>query len=410
MLKLISMLWGINMKIYKETKRAYYLNNEFTNAGTYNLNIYKDDEYEIEMYGAGGGSASHIYTNVSAVNVIDMCSGGSGAGFKGIVALNKGVYTLTIGKAGAFGGHNSSTSEGETGGATTLSGIISVGGGTGGYCRGSASGISERTAGEGGIVQIIDGSRIVSSFLNSTGNNGEIERTTNSTGFAQGGLSLFNNNIIGYGAGGSKSRADLNDDIYPSQAGYFKINRIPSVEDFDYYKDNIDFFKVHKKPRVYTSNVTISGDVEINEGIAYGYKTGQLSMSSSFVLEPNRILTAKFKLNSYPANSTNMIFGGNVYLYFENSRLGIKDTNNSVSSDYTLSLNTYYWVKIENNRLYISDNGNSWTSIAYLSSLSGNFTYYTIFCAPLDAYFDLTECTTGNFKCYDTKEGYYIFN
>lgn len=404
------MPWGINMKLNKETKRAYYLNNIYDTAGTYTLNIHRDDDYEIELYGGGGGSASHVYTSASAANVIDMCSGGSGAGFRGVVTLAQGAYTLTIGSAGAFGPHNSSTSEGGTGGTTTLQGIISVGGGTGGYCRGSASGISERIAGVGGTVQILDNTKIVSSSLSSSGNDGEIVRTTGTTSFAQGGASLFNNNIIGYGAGGSRLRAEISNDVYPAQAGYFRIYRVPSAEDYDYYTDNVDFYNAHIKPRVYVSNVTVSGSVEINEGIAYGYGTGQLSISSSFTLEANNILTVKFKLNSYPTNSTNMIFGGNSYIYIENKRLGLKDENGSVLSNYDLNLNTYYWAKIENGQLYISENGSSWTSIASLASLTGNFTYYTIFCAPIDAYFDLTECTTGNFKCYEVVDKYYAFN
>ena len=50
------------MKAYKETKRIYHLNNEFDEAGTYTLTIHQSGNYYIEMFGGGGGSASHIYT------------------------------------------------------------------------------------------------------------------------------------------------------------------------------------------------------------------------------------------------------------------------------------------------------------------------------------------------------------
>ena len=188
-------------------------------AGEYEVNIEKDGNYIVEMYGAGGGWASARWaTDIWYGTTV---GGGSGAGFKGIVNLTAGNYAITVGKAGenVQGGWNYEAT-GETGGSTSLNNLIIAGGGIGGYGY-----YGNATAGKGGSITIDPSVEVISDSINSTGNDGSI------VGFAgsgdphavNGGASLYNGSQTGYGAGGG----------YPNNAvdGYIKIMQQTTEDD-----------------------------------------------------------------------------------------------------------------------------------------------------------------------------------
>lgn len=266
-----------------DSQIEYKFKNEYTTPGTYTINIAYEGDYEIEMYGAGGGVAGHVYTPWRAgYNVYTTVSGGSGAGFKGVVHLPHGAYTITVGAYGVMGTFSSgSPNQGGNGGATSLGNIISTGGGTGGsIIGGSASGSGTRTAGVGGTVSISDASYIVSADLNASGNDGIVAAVSGLSGYianCPGGLSLYDNSQTGYGAGGGKIESNP---AYNAQNGYFKINRtnptsdiIDGIPNFDYMEKVYDLKTVPSTTSNYysmtlsewtqpvlSSNGTIGGD------------------------------------------------------------------------------------------------------------------------------------------------------
>lgn len=191
----------------------------YTGAGTYTIEIIEAGNYEIEMYGAGGGWANnsgHTDRRYGAT-----VGGGSGAGFKGVLNLSTGIYSVVVGAAGENKNGANGTSQAGAGGSTYISiqnssaKIVECGGGTGGYRQTNVSSI----VGAGGIVAY-DNSYIVSIQNSSNGNAGGNSGYTDQAGpvAVLGGVSVYDNTVTGYGAGGG----------YPYNAvnGYFKITKL----------------------------------------------------------------------------------------------------------------------------------------------------------------------------------------
>jgi len=223
-------------KTVKETIRNYYYSLEYMDVGTYTLNIPETGNYDIEMYGAGGGACGAMHSG-AGYNVYGTSSGGSGAGFKGVLNLPAGKYTITVGAYGAngeFRGSSGATSA-SSGTATILQGIIEAGGGSGATATNGSTG----TPGSGGTLSILDNSKIVSSVISSDGNDGQFKNVAGLSGFianCPGGLSLYDDSQTGYGAGGGKIESNP---AYNAQDGYFKISSSQKpvhYEDVDEYK------------------------------------------------------------------------------------------------------------------------------------------------------------------------------
>ena len=213
--------------VLKEAKRTYYKTLfESSTPDTYNLEITNEGTYSIEMYGAGGGWA-HTQWHTDAWYSIT-ASGGSGSGYKGVLNLPIGNYTVTIGAGGTGGsGGNRGYYAGGTGGATTFGNIISAGGGTGG-----ATAFNWFAVGQGGNVSIIDSSAIVSTTFNRPGVNGSQQNKAYSGDIdtVKGGVSVYDYTHTGYGAGGGYGS--------PSVGGYCKIVRLSEdSSDYDYYTE-----------------------------------------------------------------------------------------------------------------------------------------------------------------------------
>ena len=155
-----------------------------TGTTAQNVTLNRGGYYRIAVVGGGGGGATATKHSRGA-------TGGSGAGFVGIVKLDAGNYTMTAGAgAAASGGYNYN---GYNGGASTFTVgtektvLISAGGGTGG--------VTDSRGGYAGTLTISDSLQIVSSEVRSNGNAG--------TGWyggsgGAGGASVYS----GYGKGG----------------------------------------------------------------------------------------------------------------------------------------------------------------------------------------------------------------
>lgn len=162
-----------------------YVSKIYATPGTYSLELEAGD-YEVEMYGAGGGDYSWSYQKASGHN-----GGGSGAGFKGVVSLPKGTYTLTVGATNATG----------NGGDTSINDLIICGGGqlfTGGYANYNTA--------KGGTITISPSLQVKESILQSAGNDGYRQWYDGGGSWIynereKGGLSLYDNSNTGYGAG-----------------------------------------------------------------------------------------------------------------------------------------------------------------------------------------------------------------
>ena len=215
--------------VYKSTKKAkrtYYKTIfESSTPDTYNLEITNAGTYSIEMYGAGGGWARGGYP-VSGHYDNTIATGGSGAGFKGILNLPVGSYSLTVGAGGTY----VSGGRGTTGGNTNFNDIISANGATGGYTIYGGTNQSVRVGGVGGTLQIIDSSYITSISKQTNGRNGNSTAVTDALAYMSGATSVYDDTITGYGAGGGSSHEAVN--------GYCKIVRISEdSSDYDYYTE-----------------------------------------------------------------------------------------------------------------------------------------------------------------------------
>ena len=164
---------------------------ESSTAGTYPVTPTRTGVYEVVVVGAGGGGAAQgdKYTWKSS-----SAGGGSGAYVKANITLTAGVqYQIVVGAGGA--GHGGGwTQQGDTGGSSSFSNLITCTGGGGGYAA-FTDGTPAESGGSGGTYSIGSGVTLIAS---SNGVNGGITTDIIATE-AQGGTSVYG----GYGAGGN---------------------------------------------------------------------------------------------------------------------------------------------------------------------------------------------------------------
>ena len=147
----------------------------FTEPGTYTLQITEAGNYEVEMYGGGGSWDVYTANSYTREN-----TGGSGAGYKGVITLAVGNYTVTVGA-----GYNRGLSDG---GYTSLGALIVAGGGKHGARSLSAG------AGAGGTVTIDPSATIVSTTFSKNGNAGQTAYVAgNAWPQLYGGTSIYDN-------------------------------------------------------------------------------------------------------------------------------------------------------------------------------------------------------------------------
>lgn len=131
-------------------------------AGTYQITI-RPGRYQVTLVGAGGGGVGCAHGGVWYY-----AAGGGGACFKGILQITySGAVTVTVG-AGGISAFNASSASGDgavSGGSSTISNILTAGGGEKG------SGTNASTPGTGGIIGSFSNSRVISSVIYSNGNN-----------------------------------------------------------------------------------------------------------------------------------------------------------------------------------------------------------------------------------------------
>lgn len=243
----------------------------YTTSGVYTIEITEAGNYEIEMYGAGGGWASNRYaTDTWYARTF---TGGSGAGYKGVVNLSVGTYTITVGKAAT--GRNYETGSGSTsaGGSTSLDNLIVAGGGGGATAGPSANG----AVGLGGAVVINDSSIIVNTELSTLGNNGNYASLYPYTGVPPclGAASVYDGTTTGYGAGAGSSNV--------GQDGYFKITKLTG-DASKIFCDPCTITTCDGRTKVYANSASydVSDQADGDYSVFKDYETGNLSLVKDF--------------------------------------------------------------------------------------------------------------------------------
>lgn len=150
-------------------------------------------QYYLIVVGGGGGGTQTDYESYYRG-----AGGGSGACFAGVIYLDAGEYTVTVG-AGGYEHYSDNVSFADAGGATTFTNsagtvLASAGGGTGGRVSYTAA-----YKGEGGTLELSDSLSIVKTVISSNGNAGETNFTDGAETTAYGGEALYKD----YGKGGT---------------------------------------------------------------------------------------------------------------------------------------------------------------------------------------------------------------
>lgn len=161
-------------------------------AGTYTVNIATSGYYNVTVVGGGSGGA-YVYSSKFSDG---RASGGSGAGFKGVVYLSAGNHTIKIGAGGggqAYESNGQSSATSTAGGQSSIDSIIVAGGG--GSAVAKIHGATQ-TAGSGGTLTY-DSSKVQSKTLATNGNTGTTVYGSNITGAS----SVLSGTT--YGAGGN---------------------------------------------------------------------------------------------------------------------------------------------------------------------------------------------------------------
>lgn len=148
-----------------------------------------DGLYEVIAIGGGGGAGGGAY---GKGHKHAGAGGGSGAGYNGNIHLS-GTYTYTVGAGGTGGGasnHGYNAGDGRNGTATTISSIITLGGGKGGK-RGASS---HPEAGAGG-TGVIFSSAVLGSITNGKSGSGNTGGRLNMVGsYGYGGDGVYREN------------------------------------------------------------------------------------------------------------------------------------------------------------------------------------------------------------------------
>lgn len=272
----------------------------YTEAGTYTIEITEAGNYEIEMYGAGGGWARGSYTVYGGSKDYTIATGGSGAGFKGVLNLPIGIYSVTVGAHGVFvnGGR------GTTGGNTNFNDIISANGATGGYSinGGYAEDIKEQ--GRGGSLQIIDSSYIVSTSKQMNGRDGSYDTLHEAYPYMAGATSVYDDTITGYGAGGGSSHDAVD--------GYFKITKLTG-DASKIFCDPCTITTCDGRTKILdtATSIDISNQADGSYSIFKDYETGNLSLVDELVI--GKINTVPW---TQPVLSSNGTIGGSSFAVY----------------------------------------------------------------------------------------------
>lgn len=161
-------------------------------AGTYTVSIAISGYYNVTVVGGGSGGA-YVYSSKFSDG---RASGGSGAGFKGVVYLSAGNHTIKVGAGGAgraYESNGQSSATSTAGGQSSIDSIVVAGGG--GSAKAGIHGATQ-TAGAGGTLTY-DSSKVQSKTLATNGNTGTTVYGSNITGAS----SVLSETT--YGAGGN---------------------------------------------------------------------------------------------------------------------------------------------------------------------------------------------------------------
>lgn len=191
---------------------------ESSTAGTYSIDIDRDQDFRIIAVGGGSGGTYNLDNSGDHMEKQGSASGGSGAYLEFVKTLQKGSYTVTVGAGGAKNGgfHDGSSFPSGAGGDTYMSlngtDLFKCGGGT------SATALYATTfrgsAGQGGSNTLP--SEYITIEENTVGNNGSSKVAYSNL---SGGASVYN----GYGAGGSSQSDYRWGNSTAGTAGYLKI-------------------------------------------------------------------------------------------------------------------------------------------------------------------------------------------
>ena len=172
---------------------------ESNTPGSYEYTILKGGVFEVYCIGSGGKAvATPVYDDIGY-----LATGGSGGGFIGKFRLGAGKRSITIGALEGLGG-------------SSVSGIVSVGGG--------GNGVARLTPGAAGAAPTLSMTPL-STTLNTAGNQGKSGTGGKGGSIApvklSGGASVYQE----YGQGGDGQASEYWQQCYtnPPKAGYVKI-------------------------------------------------------------------------------------------------------------------------------------------------------------------------------------------
>lgn len=216
----------VSCKARKTNGSIYYkLMNSYTTSGTHSLSISTSGSYYIELYGGGGGVAMNTYKDTYMYGRYNVSAGGSGAYFRGLVTLEAGTYSVTVGAGGTD--RKGSAGSAGAGGDTTLANYVTATGGKGGTVPSSSA---PTTGGAGGSFLILNSDKVSGLVtIGYTGNfaqGGQPPSAASITNYPAsfGGLSIYDNSISGYGAGAGRETSGAGTNTtYPAVAGAFFI-------------------------------------------------------------------------------------------------------------------------------------------------------------------------------------------
>lgn len=179
-------------------------------SGTYYIEVETKGMYEISVVGGGGGGTGTISSNSSASS-----AGASGSGFVGVIKLEKGVYSITVGAGGVGKSQLDATLYGGVGETSSFllndTALISSPGGGGGHSW-WRSGASYATP---GVLPTIN-TDVMSVSINAQGVTGAI---MSNPGY--GGSSVLEGTT--YGKGGDAHRNGSYTTAYSGNDGYVQI-------------------------------------------------------------------------------------------------------------------------------------------------------------------------------------------
>ena len=201
-------------RIYKGSTVVYgYKPNkvmlEKSTAGTYTLNLEHSGDYEVTIVGGGGGGAYNVSTKFSD----GVISGGSGAGFKGIIHLKAGTHTVKVGAGGtSVNPGNASTAKPGVGSSSSIGNIITAGCANADGTANAGFNGSGNVISKGGVLTY-DKSAVRSYTIASNGNDGLQGWNTS----VEGASSVISGTTYGAGDIGKNSA------MSKGQDGYVKI-------------------------------------------------------------------------------------------------------------------------------------------------------------------------------------------